>query len=116
MNIYLYVPDDCKLIIYDATFSNYGNIVARCDFCGRNEAGTAIFRNQALFIGPKESLALSFPEGRSLMEGGYAEVCCLEGGPVWASVNGHLGCWKGFEESKEKPGSSTDVQPGFALP
>ena len=59
---------------------------------------------------------LSFPEGRFLMKGGYEEVGCLEGGPVWASVNGHLGCWKGFEESKEKPGSSTDVQSGFALP
>ncbi len=116
MIIYSYVPDDCKLTIYDATFSNFGDDVARCDFIGRNEGGTAVFRNQALFIGPKETLALSFPEGRFLMEGGYVEVGCLEGGPVWASVNGHLGCWKGFEESNEEPGTSTDVQPGFALP
>lgn len=44
------------------------------------------------------------------------EVRCLEGGPVWASVNSHLECWKGFEESNKEPGSSTDVQPGFAMP
>ena len=111
-----YVPDDCILTIYDATFSNFGDDVARCDFCGRNEAGTAVFRNQVLFIGPKETLALSFPEGRFLMEGGYVEAGCLEGGAVLVSVNGHLECWKGFEESNEKPGSSTDVQPGFTLP
>ncbi|MBE9542791.1 MAG: hypothetical protein IMF01_10775, partial [Proteobacteria bacterium] len=81
------VPDDCVLTIYDATFSNYGDVVARCDLSGRNEVGTAVFRNQVLFIGPKETLVLSFPgEGRFLMEGGYVEVGCLEGGPVWASV------------------------------
>ena len=68
------------------------------------------------YIGPKETLALSFQEGRFLMDGGYVEVHNLEGGPVWASVNGHLECWKGFEESNEEPGTSTDVQPGFALP
>lgn len=50
------------------------------------------------------------------MDGGYVEVHNLEGGPVWASVNGHLECWKGVEESKEEPGSSTGVQPGFAMP
>ena len=50
------------------------------------------------------------------MKGGYVEVCCLEGGPVWVSVNGHLECWKGFEESNKEPGLSTDVQPPFALP
>ena len=43
-----YVPDDRRLTIYDTTFSNYGNLVARCDFCGRNEVGTAVFRNQVL--------------------------------------------------------------------
>jgi hypothetical protein len=112
MIIHSYVPDDCKLIIYDATFNNYGNIVARCDFCGRNEVGTAVFRNQVLYICPKETLALSFPgEGRFLMEDSYVEA-----GPVWASVNGHLECWKGVEESNKEPGSSTDVQPPFALP
>ncbi len=112
-----YVPDDCKLTIYDATFSNFGDNVARCDFCGRNEVGTAVFRNQVLYIGPKETLALSFPgEGRFLMEDSYVEAGCLEGGPVWVSVNEHLECWKGFEKSKEEPGSSTEVQPGFALP
>ena len=50
------------------------------------------------------------------MEGGYVDVGSLEGGPVLVSVNGHLGCWKGVEESKEEPGSSTDVQPGFTMP
>lgn len=32
------------------------------------------------------------------------------------SVNEHLECWKGFEKSKEEPGSSTEVQPGFSMP
>jgi len=50
------------------------------------------------------------------MEGCYVEVGCLEGGPVLVSVNGHLECWKGVEESNKEPGSSTGVQPGFALP
>nr|CAI64132.1 hypothetical protein [uncultured archaeon]CBH36546.1 hypothetical protein BSM_00230 [uncultured archaeon] len=68
------------------------------------------------YIGPKETLALSFPEGRFLMKGGYVEVGCLEGGPVLVSVNGHLECWKGVEESNKEPGSSTDVQPPFAMP
>jgi len=68
------------------------------------------------YIGPKETLALSFPERRFLMEGGYVEVGCLEGGPVWASVNGHLECGNGAEESNKEPGSSTGVQPGFAMP
>ena len=111
------VPYDCILTIYDATFSNFGDDVARCDFIGRDSGGSAVFRNQVLFIGPKETLALSFPgEGRFLTEGGYVEVGCLEGGPVWASVNGHLGCWKSLEESKEEPGTSTDVQQGIVLP
>ncbi len=32
------------------------------------------------------------------------------------SVNEHLGCWKGFEKSKEEPGSSTEVQPPVTMP
>ena len=45
-----YVPDDCKLIFCDATLSNSRDDVARCDFIGRVSGGSAVFRNQALFI------------------------------------------------------------------
>jgi hypothetical protein len=59
----------------------------------RNHVNLSFF-----YIGPKETLALSFPgEGRLLMKGCYVEVHCLEGGPVLVSVNGHLECLRNFK-------------------
>jgi hypothetical protein len=89
------VPPKKILKITSATF-NYvpseGGTVGRADVSGRDANGTAVWRTQIVYVEPKKTLHLTFPDGLLLEEGGHVEVNFFNDGPgaIFVSLNGHL--------------------------
>jgi hypothetical protein len=62
------------------------------DVIGRDSQGSAIWRLQIVYVEPKKTLHLAFPQGLSLAAGGTVEVGFVTEGPgiIFVSANGML--------------------------
>ena len=89
------VPHDSILDVTTATFNYFpknGGSVGRADLCGRDSAGTAVWRLQIVYVEPKKTVHLAFPKGLLLKAGGHVEIGFTSDGPgtIFVSVNGKL--------------------------
>jgi hypothetical protein len=89
------VPPKKVLDITSATFSYFpsgGGTVGRADLTGRDASGTAQWRVQIVYVEPKKTVHLTFPNSLSLEAGGYVEIGFVEDGPgkIFVSLNGKL--------------------------
>ena len=89
------VPQKAVLVITTLTFNYFpaeGGNLGRADISGRDSKGNAVWRLQVVYVEPKETLHLTFPQGLRLEEGGHVELGFVHEGPgtIFVSANGRL--------------------------
>ena len=73
-------------------FPSSAGTIGRLDVSGRNEAGTAMWRLQAVYVEPKKTVHLTFPTALRLESGGHVELGFTSDGPgtILVDANGLL--------------------------
>jgi hypothetical protein len=93
------VPPHKTLEITSLTLNFFpagGGIIGRLDITGRDTAdlstGTAMWRLQAVYVQPKQTVHLTFPTALRLRAGGHVEIGFTSEGPgtILAEANGVL--------------------------
>ena len=89
------VPRQKVLVITTLTFNYFpsgGGTLGRADIAGRDSTGTAVWRLQVVYVEPKKTLHLTFPQGLRLEAGGRVELGFVNQGPgtIFVSANGML--------------------------
>ena len=91
------VPTGKVLKVYTVTLSYFPGAqgtFAQVDISGRNKAGTAVWRTQAVGVEPRKPVHLTFPEGLVVQAGGHVEIGFVNptggSGTIFASINGNL--------------------------
>ncbi len=89
------VPQKKVLVITTLTFNYFpsgGGTLGRADISGRDSKGSAVWRLQVVYVEPKKTVHLTFPQGLRLEEGGHVELGFVNEGPgiIFASANGML--------------------------
>jgi len=91
----LTVPPNKTLEITTLTvnfFASSVGTIGRADICGRNAAGTSMWRLQGVYAEPKKTVHLTFPAALRLEAGGYVEIGFTSEGPgtIFVEANGQL--------------------------
>ncbi len=89
------VPQKEVLVITTLTFNYFpsgGGTLGRADISGRDSTGSAVWRLQIVYVEPKRTVHLTFPQGLRLEAGGYVELGFVNEGPgiIFVSANGML--------------------------
>jgi hypothetical protein len=89
------VPPASTLVVSTATFNYFptgSGVVGRADLSGRDSGGAAVWRLQVVYVEPKQTVHLTFPNGLQLKAGGHVEIGFTSDGPgtIFVSVNGTL--------------------------
>lgn len=89
------VPPNRALEITTLTlnfFPTSAGTIGRADVCGRNAAGTSMWRLQIVYVEAKKTVHLTFPLALRLEAGGYVELGFTSEGPgmIFVEANGQL--------------------------
>lgn len=73
-------------------FPSGAGTVGRADIIGRDSNNDAVWRVQIVYVEPKKTVHLPFPNGLRLEAGGHVELGFVEDGPgtIFMSANGML--------------------------
>jgi hypothetical protein len=73
-------------------FPSGGGTLGRCDASGRDAGGTAVWRQQIVYVQPNRTEQLTFPLPLRVEAGGHVEVGFTSDGPgtIFVSMNGRL--------------------------
>jgi len=89
------VPTAKVLNVYTITanyFPTGTGVVGRLDISGRDAASSAVWRQQIVYVEPKKTVHLTYPQGLRLTAGGHVEIGFTSDGPgtIFVSANGQL--------------------------
>jgi hypothetical protein len=94
------VPAGEVLKVYTATLSylpeSPNGKIGRADVCGRDAAGTAIWRLQIVYVEPQRTVHLTFPQGLLVGPGGWVEVFASADGDASPNPTGPGLMWVSF--------------------
>jgi hypothetical protein len=89
------VPANKRLETTTLTFSYFpagAGTLGRADIAGRNSVNSAVWRLQIVYVEPKKTVHLTFPNALRLEAGGHVEIGFVSNGPgtIFVSANGQL--------------------------
>jgi hypothetical protein len=89
------VPQGKVLVVGTLTLNYFptpDNTLARAEITGRDSNDAAVWRLQTIYVEPKKTVHLTFPQGLRVEAGGYVEIGSMyEGaGPIFLNANGIL--------------------------